>query len=262
MKITCSKRGDILKRRDEWKNQYDTQKAKYDEEFSNWETAYDDKADQIKHNVEEIVSKFNKLTFNIDVQSQLRHDHYSINIRVNEYNKFDDDVALSWSCRFEVSDDGEIVKSTNSWSGLTATTPAQIESLKQSVECIEILMNTDWEVLLNTHVPNYKDYVKTQVPEDLSRDFDRELLEADIEDMMGTHTIAEYDGPTRYYTNRYGNKVYLGFISETPKMYKVFEVSSAELDSTAYEDAVNFSYNIRKDIVLDHLVTPLNTEEI
>lgn len=262
MKITCSKRDDILKRRDEWKNQYDALLSKYHSEQDNYIDAYYGKAQSIVDTVQNMLSEFDALNIRISALPESGNTYYSVNIFVNDDNKFDDDVALSWSYKIDVSDDGEVSKSSGSWSNLKVTTPAQLESLKQSVACIEKIMNTDWSFLLDIPRPKPSDYVQTRPPKDMSRDFDKELLEADIEDMIGTHTIAEYNGPTRYYTNKYGNKVYLGFVSETSKMYKVFEVSSSRLDSITYEDAVDLSYNLRKDTVLNHLVTPLNTEEI
>lgn len=262
MKITASKRDDIIKRRDEWQKDYDSRKAKRDAEEAQYDDEYYAISDKIIETVQGMLSEFDALNIRVGAAPTFGGHYYAVDIYVNDENKFDDDVALSWTYNIQVSDDGEVKKSSNSWSGLRATTSAQLESLKQSVACIETIMNIDWSFLMNYRRPKYSDYVKTPVPADRSSEFDRELLEADIEDIIGTNQVVEYDGPTRRYSKGWGNVVYIGIISETPKLYKIFEVLESQLGDIDYAEAADYAYNVHKDTVLRGVAKPLNIKEI
>ena len=107
-------------------------------------------------------------------------------------NKFSDDTALSWSYKAALSSDGEVIKETNSWSGLKAVTESQMQSLTETLEALKYLNSIDWKVLLNKTLPNYKDYRKTDVSKYAGRNtpnFDRMLIEADIEDAISKPTL-------------------------------------------------------------------------
>lgn len=256
MRIIASKKDDILRRRDEWQKEYDVQKAEYDAQQAEYDAEYRKRALSIKQTVEGYLSEFNLLTFNVIVSSDW-YGGYEVRIQCNDHNNFDDNVALSWEYSIELTSDGEVKRNTNSWSGLKATTIEQLDSLKQTVSAIEMLMNLDWKTILSVRQPDRSDFIKGRHPEDRSREFETELLSAEIEDIIGTHKVVEYDNP-KYYRG----ETYVGILSQTNSMFTIFEIHSTEIGKKTYEDASKYPYKVRKSTFFDYVSKPLNIKEI
>lgn len=241
MKIYSDRRSDLVKERDEYLADKSKRQSRYDSQDKAYREARFNIEENIKSNLMEQLSKFRALDFRVLVMT---YDNIEVMITCNENSKFDNDVALAWSMKFELNQDGDVVKNSNSWSGLKATTPEQIESLSQTLDAIKYLNSVDWDVILHTETPKYEDYFDMENPtyEKPPKDFDRELLEIDVEDSTGKDVLIPIDrGAGKYYRG----EVYLSVISMTPSRIKVFEVPKANLDT--WERHRGDEYQISKD---------------
>lgn len=222
MKITCSKKDDILRQ----KAEYDAQKAKYDEAYGiakeKWTEVHKGIKAPIREYVESVLSKFNLLEFEVYVEVRYT-DTMEVRIRCNDNNKFSDDSALSWNYDIYLDKDGEVHRETGSWSGLKAVTQAQIDSLKQSVEAIETLYNVDWKQLLDVELPEYKDYftqeLYDQEPKRPDRPWEAQLAEAELSDAVGSNTW--FKCRIRDTDNRHWYDYWINPIKETPMRFTV-----------------------------------------
>lgn len=257
MKITTSRKDDILKRKSEWQSEYDAQKAEYDSQRNALDRARTDQEQSLISTIEQYLSEF-KLDLSISAYpGRFGSPGYEVTIYCNQTNKFSDDVSLSWDYRLNLDEAGTVHSETGSWSGLKATTAAQLADLKESVRCIELIQNMDWANILNVKRPKYEDYITTPLPTNRSKEFDDELLLAEIEDIIGTNKVVEYDNP-KYYRG----ETYVGIISQTNSMFNIFEIHSSEIGKKSYEDASRYPYKVRKSTFFDYLTKPLNIKEI
>lgn len=268
MKITCSKRDEILERKAAYEAQRD--------ENLRQRTAYDAAMRDVHRGVEKaVLDAIGPSTEEISVHATYgigrNLDSISCTIKGNDANIFDTSKALSWSYSVSLDEDGKPVAESSSWSGLNATTPEQLSSLKETLRVLEIINGLDWASILSVGIPDYKSMVTTPAP--TSRpNFDRELLELDIEELIGTKQLVKCtDGKT------YSGTVYVGIMSETPTMYNIFEVpghyinpdtngkygwggqrySSLEelIENVCKEYAAS---RVKKDKFMNMLVTPLD----
>lgn len=256
MKIIASKKDDILRRRNEWQKEYDMKKAEYDSQKDKYRQEYHKRAEFIRQTVEGFLSEFDLLELDVRVSSSW-HGGYEVRIDCDESRKFEDISALSWNYSIELDSDGEVKSTTNSWSGLKATTPKQLDSLKQTVSCIETIMNLDWKTILSVKAPDISDYVTAEYPQDRSREFEDELFYAEIEEIIGTHKVVEYDNP-KYYRG----ETYVGILSQTNSMFTIFEIHSTNIGKETYEEASRYPYKVRKSTFFDYVSKPLNIKEI
>lgn len=158
MKISCSRLSDLIEKRDKLINQEaENNEARRNEDQKYWK-AINDVLAIAKQLIDEELSKFNLIQFDVD----LDYMNYSkiVNcIITNDKHKFDDATALAWTIQIEVdTKTGEVKKESNSWSGLKACTADQVEYLKQCVGAIECINNMDWYKLFNRQYPEYSDY--------------------------------------------------------------------------------------------------------
>lgn len=226
MKITCSRRDDLILERD----RYDAAKQAHDEASDAvWRKyEHDVKAvtDQLVAKIQDKLAPFDKLAFDIDVREGWEGG-FEARITCNEYNKFDDNVALAWDWTTNINRDGVAESKTGSWSGLSATTPEQIESLEQSVNAIKVLNGIDWKTLLSAKKPNYGDYKKDIPAFELGERPDYETLinEAEIDECIGANKLIECREGKVYVRS------YMGIVSSTPAMYTVFEIPKTQVDN-------------------------------
>lgn len=226
--VAARDRADIIRRRDEYQAEYETQKAKYESEFMNYERAKKEITDSVEN---EVISKLDMLVdkLNIDVNASFSWDTNTVEIRVNsnQHNVHSKDKALSWDWKVKLNTEGEIVKESNSWSGLNAVTDEQIHSLKLSVAALEILNQLDWKSILNKVRPKYDEYISTVVPENREREFQKELDEADLEEAIESKSILR---GIKHSGKHYRGLVYYSVLRETPKQYEIIEIPDSYLD--------------------------------
>lgn len=264
MKITCARnREQIAREQAAYEERRAAKKAKRDAQYNSWRRDYLVVANSVKEQIEDALSTFTNLNLEIDVDLGWRGGDNTLQVSIgsNEHNIHSEHKALSWNWKAYVdSRTGEIKKESGSWSGLNAVTTEQIESLKQSATCLEVINSLDWESMLNADLPQYEDYVTDDVYEkdpDDERNFKHELLEADVEDAMNAGLWIKGHG-YRWY--RPTATVYYKVLKETPAQYEVIEgwandVLKGERDKTS-------SYKIKKDTFFQVIDTPVETLEV
>lgn len=221
MKITATRKEDILREKAAYEEREAARKARYDESNKKFREAEDAILEPLKTEIERALEQYTALTFMVRVERNWR-DSIEVRIQCNENEKFDDDVALAWDYTINVSSKGEVKRETSSWSGLKATTEAQMTSLRQTLAALETINGFDWEWLLSKAVknmPQYEDYFKS---EDVTReprpDFEAQLLEAELEELVGTNKLILVQP---FESAWYRGQEYVQLVRETPKQYEV-----------------------------------------
>ena len=239
MKITASKRDDILRRKAEYLEDYNQRKLKYDEQHSRYNHAYREVLRGVETQVSELLSDVN---LDLSIHADTSFDE-GIYVEVQDQHLHDKDKSLSWSWEARLTKDGTVKKESSSWSGLNAVSEANIADLEEIVKALKILNSIPWENVLNKVLPKYENYVTESDPRyDRSiPNFDQELLEADIEDAMENGYFIVGSG-YKYFSPR--ATVVYRVISESAKQYTVEEIFASDLgDESRYPDA----YRINKD---------------
>lgn len=245
MKILAVNRDEILKR----KKEYEENEARYDAEYARYAENMDSFYAGIESSIRDAIGP-TSISLSIGVNTR----HGKIAVTVDNGFTPNPDSALTWNWNVQLSDEGEVIKETGSWSGMSATTPENIADLKESVRILEILNNLDWKKLLSQTPPKYDDYVKTSPR--VRPDFERELLEADIEDAVQDGKLIK-GWSYKYY--RSNVSVYYRIIKETPKSYEVQEIYEGYLSEP---DRWPDPYRIQKDKFVEVINIPLETIEV
>lgn len=251
MKITCNRRDDILKRKQEYESDRAKRQAKYDEEYKAWRDEEYGRRQSLEKAVIRAIGN-TPLDLTIDVGMSFGSG-YRIRIS-DEDNKFDSDKALSWTWEVSLDNSGDVKKESSSWSGMKAVTANNINNLKEIVRVLEILNKIDFKTLLNRVTPsNPDDYITGPNPKyEKSEDFDQMLLEAEVEDCIGTRK-----GILGTYSKYYRGDVYHFIQRETPASYTVWDIpayyvenhdgSLSDLYEKYYAEHDKYTYTIRKN---------------
>lgn len=240
-----AKRDDILRRKQAWENLENKSREEYDQ--------YENARDSVFEAIQAIVKdKIGSTSLSLNIRASKYFGGTSVH--VDNGDSPHDEQALNWQWNVRLSDEGEIEKNSGSWSGLSATTPEQIDNLKESVRIIEILNNLDWGKILNVELPRYTDYVKTEVPQ--RENFEEQLLEADIEDAAEQGLLIKGHG-YRWYAPR--ATVFYNVLNMTDKSFRVQEIYEDYLsDESRWGDP----YTIRKDKFFEVIDKPIKTAEV
>ena len=268
MKIIATKKEDILRRKAEWQEQFDIQKKAHDEEYRQYRQAQESSLEPTKKAIEDILNKYDRLDADIRVEEgAFGSPGARVRISCNERNLSDPTKSLSWSYDAYMTKDGEIKRETSSWSGLQAVTSDQIEHLQQCVNCLKELSNLDWKSVLDVSLPEYKDYIKTPDPSWSSKpDFDKELMEAELEDIIGDRKMVEVQGfpGSWYYDSRFikNRNVFIAIVKDSGSQYTIKEcpLSAVERgEASKYFDSES-THRVKKDSI--KLVKPLNIIDV
>lgn len=262
MKITCTKRDDILKRKQEYEADRSKRQARYDAQYKQFSDQDRSRQETIENSVKKMLGDTG---LDIDVSvSWGSYGHPSYKVEISDENdKFNPDKALSWSWRVYLTDKGEVTKESSSWSGLNAVSEKNIENLKKILSVLEKLNSIDWKSVLSVRPPEYDDYVTEKNPEwDRDKpDFDRELLEADIEDIIGTKQGVLRDSGSKYYRGH----VYSVIVKQSGSQYTVADVPKFTVENNRPVDISSKieseSYRISKDKFFQGLVEPLQIHD-
>lgn len=270
MKITANRKEDILKRKAEYEAANEAYHKESDRRWREYRRAVETVTDPIKEELEYNLGKFSALQFRVDVEEgRWREPGLRVHISCDEDRKFNENVALAWSYDAHLSErDGQIVpvRESSSWSGLSATTEAQLESLRQTVKALDYLNSLDWNDLLNRTTPNYSDLFKDGLTQPEREDFEQQLGEAEIEDIIGKDKLIKVKN---FNSSGYrGNEVYIKVISQTPSQYTVIArdpwvIENADrfqriVDQGSFDDLRGFK--VRKSSI--HPVNPIQVVDI
>ena len=157
MKITCTKRDDILKRKSEYEADRSSRQSKYDAQYRTYLEEDGRREEKIRNDVIGAIGE-TSLDLTVDVSGRFEHKY---EIRVSdEDDKFNEDKALSWDWKVYLDKNGDVKKESSSWSGMNAVTAKNLSNLKEIVRVLEILNNIDFKMLLEEiRPPKYQDYV-------------------------------------------------------------------------------------------------------
>lgn len=259
MKITCTKRDDILKRKSEYEADRSSRQSKYDAQYRKYLEEEVRREEKIRNDVIGAIGE-TSLDLTVDVIRRFEHKY---EIRVSdEDDKFNGDKALSWDWKVYLDKNGDVKKESSSWSGMNAVTAKNLSNLKEIVRVLEILNNIDFKMLLEEiRPPRYQDYITENNPEyETAPDFDRELMEADIEDCIGTRKGILGTGSKFYRGN-----VYHFIQRETPSSYNMWDIPAYYVEKNdgslsdlfeKYNDA-GYNYNMRKDKFFETIEKPI-----
>ena len=246
LKITMNRRDDILKRKQTYEDAYTRRRSEHTEYTKMRYSALNRLTELVK-------SKIGDTSLNLNVSSDQQFGG-QITVTVNNGNNPHDEQALNWNWSVSLTAEGEIKKDSGSWSGLSAITSQHLENLKESVRVLEILNNIDWVNILNVELPQYDDYVKTQLPE--NEDFDQQLLEEDVKDAIVEGKLIKGHG-YKYYNSR--ATVFYHVLRETPKQYTVQEIHEDDVSDEARWPS---SYRVPKETFMQLITKPLQTVEV
>lgn len=258
MKITCNKRDDILKRKQEYESDRAQRQAKYDEQERAYRNEAYGREQSLKKAVIDAIGS-TSLDLTVDVSLGFRSS-YEIRIS-DEDNKFDENKALSWDWRVYLDKNGNVKKESSSWSGLNAVSETNLSNLKEIVRVLEVLNNIDFKTILNDITPpEYSEYLAEPNPKYESHEnFDKMLLEADVEDLIGTR-VGIKGTESKYYRGA----VYHIIQSETDKSFMVRDVPAYYAENyegnlyKMYADKYD-AYRMSKDKFYNTMLTPLTT---
>ena len=249
MKILAKKRDDIL--RD--KAAYEADKAKRHAEYNKQKEAYAEARYQVMSDIKSAVeSELGNHVDEVRIDIQVWDN---IEVKVDNGNDPFGPSALSWNWSVKLDRDGNVVKDSSSWSGLSVVTLEQIQDLRNTADILEVLNNIDWKTLLNTKVPDYKDYITMKDPsfEKPERNYDAELEAADIEDIVGDENAAVFVG-TALPVYFQGSE-YVVLTKETPKRFNVVVFPESRLDRWKNGENVGYEAVISKDKFYQHVDT-------
>lgn len=228
MKITCSRRDDVLKRKAEYEAKRDAYQKDSDERRQKYYRAKAEAMEPIKSKLEAKLAQFSALEFEVSVSRGYSwsdaEDQNTVDVRilVDDRNHFDENSALSWSYNVKIQD-GAVVKETSSWSGLKACTEAQMESLRQTVRALEWLNSVDWDEMLVADFPAREPFYEGALEAPKREEFGNELTYATIADLLGTNKYIKVNNfESSPYRGRY---IWLNPISETASQWKVRLIS-------------------------------------
>lgn len=231
MKITSSKKEEILRR----KAEYESKREDYLRREHEYYDARKEREDAVlKPAIDAIQSKMSEFDLlHIDVTGDRRWGGFEIRVQCDEYNRNEEASSLRWN--YDVrgdTDTGEIKKETGSWSGLQAVTPLQIQSLKQCVEALEFLQSFDWENYLLKDV-SYEG-LERPVMDYEHEDFSAELKAAELEELVGTTKaikVSNFEGS--YF---YGGYVYILIDKMTPKQVYLVDIPVSYVENAKLGD--------------------------
>lgn len=265
MKITASKRDDILKRKQNYEDYQSRKKQREDAAYESFENARDIVFESIISDVKKLLEP---TSIQLDITCTDRWGEYKVTVSSNEYGVYDKNAALGWRWSVSLDENGEIKKESSSWSGLQATTSEHIESLREILRILEALNNIDWEPILTSaksKTPKWADYKPEEEPNaPEAEDFHTQLLEADIEEVIGKNVLIKGTaGSTSCY--REYTPVYYLILRETPAKYEVKEFlrrTTDNLDSMAdIESEFGYQHFIAKSKMISLIEHPIETIE-
>jgi hypothetical protein len=223
MTTTISKKETLINTRNEWDAKNAEQKAKYEAQYENFRNVQNEVFETVKNQVLASLAGVNlNLEVTVDSGYSLRKNSVEVRVKSNDNRVHAEDKALSWSWDVSLGEDGAVSKKSSSWSGLQATTAEQVESLRQTVNALEILNALDWSSILNVELPDWSEYITEKSSIGQRPNFEADIRAAEVAELIGTSTLIK-GAPNG--GRRRGAAWYL-IVSESPKQFKVAELSN------------------------------------
>ena len=261
MKITSSRLDDVRREKEDYERDYEEQKARYDEQNAAYTRATRAVLDNIESALLQQINARTSQKVRVTARRDFSYrDPSESLVEVRVYAE-DPGWPLRWSWQASVSQDtGEVMKDSNSYSGIEATTPENISMLKESLDVMDYLVNqVDWDTLLHTQLPKGSDYLTMKRPE--HRSFAQAEEDALIADCVGQPILVK----CTVTINNYRGDKWVKFLSQTAAFYNIITLSSSysaeELENNFKElSEPKFPQRISKAKIRP--VTPFETVEI
>lgn len=266
MRITANKLDDLRKAREEYDADLKKMKDEADANVSRWRQADYKTAKELEAKISSMIGS-TSLDLQIYVRTALsfrNHDGWEISIKANDNKKFSEDIALAWNWEVTITDDGEVKKDSGSWSGLKATTPAQIADLEESVRILKLLNNMDWKFVLDTPPAKFEDYTDAELDANFREKrnnrpkFEDDILNAFLEDAIDKDIVIQLRQDS-YYNGKCGILV----TGLTDKFIKGYIFPWSLVGTRSAEDLRKYAYEPRrtsKDNVISQNGEPISQE--
>lgn len=230
MKITASKRDDIIKQRDQFDAEAKARNDATEAEVKRWRDAQNAVFKEVEEALRAEIPQ-TSLAIDIHVRNSWigSGDGIEVSIGNRNNNPHAQGNALSWEWSVKLNRQGEVVKESNSWSGLKATTVEELQSLEDSLTVLKAINNFDWKTILSRALPEWGDYVQDRGPRPERPDFEGQLKAAELEELVGTDTLIKGEaGESSGW--RTGVAVYYIIHKESPAQYVVSDVAQSTVD--------------------------------
>lgn len=192
MKITASRKDDLLRQRDEYDATTNEMRDRAKKQEEDWrEVIYDQQGELEKRISEMIGSTPLNLEIRVDPWGYHGAKYWGVDVKAHESDKFDDRTALSWNWEVKMDNNGNIVKDSGSWSGLKAITADQIADLEESVRILKTLNNMDWNTILTSPKAEWEDYIDHNLGLEIR---DRKTNRPDFESQIQAEELQELIG--------------------------------------------------------------------
>lgn len=263
MRIRASRVDDIRKAKEE----YETGRARRQEQYDQQERAYQDderwSAALVEDAIRSQLGTVGLEAFFIQVKPSWNRG-WEVRVGQENHHSVRTIDALSWDMSISLESDGSVKRATNSWSGMNAVTPDQLNELQEIVRVLGELNSMDWAAILNMSKSNYSDFVTMEDPRyEKHPDFDAEMLDAQLDELVGTNravhgTAVESTG------YRVGVDVWYQILSQTPAMYTCRCASDFEVKDRGLAAINDYGYTIRvkKSTLRSALDIPLEIQDI
>lgn len=228
--IKSATKEELIQQKNAWKAKFDARDRVYQDQNRNFRQATWSWEDRITSLLKSTFSSYiDKLPY-LDITVKNWFDDIEIKFNYADHlgGREDENVSLRWSYEIKLSESGEVKTETNSWSGVKATTVAQIDDLMNSANLLRALVEFDWAPLLREardDSPKYSNYVGIRDPryDDNYKDpgYDKMIREAEIADIVGKDIWAKSND------KRYPS--WYKIISETPAFYTYISVGEATI---------------------------------
>ena len=237
MKIVASKRDEILKRKAEYEDRKSAFDARRAESGRKFRAAQDEVLHRIDAAITNLLSDLDLLKLKVHAAAPIP----TFSTRGAKITITCSTGPLRWEYIAQVDEDGTVQKDTSSWSGLSATTKEEIESLKQTVVALDRLADVNWSDLLDVEFPNYLEfYDEADVPPE-KEDFDAQLREAFLEEHIGKNELVKvYNWDSSVY---YGKFLWIQILGQTSSFYRVKTVSDYGLSSISEDKESEYIIN-------------------
>ena len=217
-------KADLVEARNEWDARNAEQKAKHGAQYEVYKSKCAEVYSDIKAQVLDALSGI-ETDLKIRVDSGFSFSSNRAEVSVSNEHDRSENQALRWDWKVSLDESGNPKFESSSWSGLQVTTIAQVKSLKESMRAIEVLMGFDWQNTLSVALPEYKDYVTEHTDIGKRPDFEGQLFDLEIAELIGANTLIKGASTGGGRGRGRGTSWYL-IVGESPKQFKVAEISS------------------------------------
>ena len=176
IKVEADSYSDVQSKYENLRKQASDARTKRQAERDEYYKALKAACDSIRFKVVEQLSKYCDADFVSSLYLSVR-DNYDfdtksdgVEIVVDNYTNSGNKKALRWDMRITASLGGRVTRETGSWSGLAASTSADVQYLSQCVNAINALIADNFTdetistAVKEANLPDETDYVKTHVP--------------------------------------------------------------------------------------------------